>query len=156
MPTPLRSRPGATRAAAELFAELWGGSRPKAPVTFLEAQWQKAEAQCRPPGGCRPGGSGEAGGATRGPRWVKMAGLTSSPEPRHHVLYICHAYSGEGLQVGLMAWRWRSIEEKSWTGMQPRLGFSPAWEEDNKSPVSAKMTYSPRMELLTDSNMRML
>jgi len=31
-----------TRAAAEQFAHM----RPEVPVTFLDAQWQKAEAQC--------------------------------------------------------------------------------------------------------------
>lgn len=44
MPKALRSRPGTTRAAAELGES---SSRPKGPVTFLEAQWRKAEAQCR-------------------------------------------------------------------------------------------------------------
>lgn len=42
-----RNRPYTTRAAAELFAELGKGMRPKGPVTYLEAQWQRVEAQCR-------------------------------------------------------------------------------------------------------------
>lgn len=47
MPKPLRSCPGTTIAAAELFAELEGASRPRRALTFLESQWRKAEAQCR-------------------------------------------------------------------------------------------------------------
>ena len=42
-----RNHPYTTRAAAELFAELGKGIRPKGPVTYLEAQWQRVEAQCR-------------------------------------------------------------------------------------------------------------
>jgi len=42
-----RNHPYTTRAAAGLFAELGRGMRPKGPVTYLEAQWQRVEAQCR-------------------------------------------------------------------------------------------------------------
>ena len=47
MSATLRSPLYTTRAAAELFAELGKSMRPKGPVTYLEAQWQRVEARCR-------------------------------------------------------------------------------------------------------------